>query len=185
MEAWHLALGVVFVLLLAPAIIYNRFVRLRNHCIDAWSCIDTELKRRYDLIPNLVNVVKGYAAHEKAVLEEVTRLRQQCVADTSTPGHQASTENQLVTALRRLLAVVERYPELKASENFLKLQQELAITEDRIQAARRFYNGNVREMNNAVQSFPFNFFAKAFGFGAAEFFEIEDVRARQAPEVNI
>lgn len=185
MEPWHIAFAAAAVVFVAVAIIYNRFVRLRNHCADAWSCIDTELKRRYDLIPNLINVVKGYAAHEKAVLEEVTRLRQQCVADSGTPGHQAGTENQLVGALRRMFAVVERYPELKASDNFLQLQQELAITEDRIQAARRFYNGNVRELNNAVQMFPFNLFAKIFSVETREFFEIEDVRARNAPEVKI
>lgn len=185
MQPWHFVLGIVVLILAMPVIIYNRLVRLRNHCADAWSCIDTELKRRYELIPNLVSVVKGYAAHEKEVMEQVTRLRQQCVAESGAPVHQAATENQLVGALRRMLAVVENYPELKANQNFLQLQEELTITEDRIQAARRFYNGNVRELNNAVQTFPSNLFAKVFGIACREFFEVEEIRARQAPDVRM
>src|SRR5512143_4117455 len=118
---------------------YNTLVALRNHIADAWGNIDTELKRRYDLIPNLVATVKGYAAHEREVLERVTQLRVQCIASTGRPSEQAVDENQLVAALQKLMAVVENYPQLKADQNFLQLQRELVNTEDRIQAARRFF----------------------------------------------
>ena len=164
---------------------YNRFVKLRNHCTEAWSNIDTELKRRYELIPNLVNTVKGYASHEKELLEEVTRLRNACVSDTGSPAHQAATENALIQGLKKLLVVVENYPDLKASDNFLQLQHELTNTEDRIQAARRFYNGNIRENNNLVETFPSNIIAGMFGFKLQEFFEVEDASVRIAPKVDI
>ena len=163
---------------------YNGLVRARNHCTEAWSNIDTELKRRYDLIPNLVRTVKGYAAHERELLEQVTRLREQCLRDLGAPGHQAQTENQLVRALGPLMARLENYPDLKANQNFLDLQRELANTEDRIQAARRFYNGNVRDLNNKVEMFPSNVFAGIFGFTTREFFEVEDSRVYQAPRVS-
>lgn len=176
------AIGLVLVWLMAA---YNRFIRLNNHCTEAWSNIDTELKRRYDLIPNLVRTVQGYAAHEKGLLEEVTRLRQSCLAETGAPGQQAAIENQLVGAIRRLLVRVENYPDLKASQNFLELQQELSNTEDRIQAARRFYNGNIRELNNAVESFPSNLIAGMFNFTTREFFELEEIGIRNAPEVRL
>lgn len=176
--------GLLVLLLLMMLAMYNRLVRLRNHCNEAWSNIDTELKRRYNLIPNLVNTVKGYAAHEKEVLEEITRLRTQCMGDNGTPEHQAGTENQLIRALNRLLVQVERYPDLKASQHFLDLQQELANTEDRIQAARRFYNGNVREMNNAVQMFPSSIIAGMFRFQTREYFQVEDTQVRQTPQVS-
>ena len=162
---------------------YNRLVGLRNHCDEAWSNIDTELKRRYELIPNLVATVKGYASHEREVLEEVTRLRESCSADLGSPAHQATTENALVQALNRLLVRIEAYPELKASENFLALQRELAITEDRIQAARRFYNGNVREHNNLVEMFPSSIIAGMGEFPKRDFFEVESTAFRQAPAV--
>ena len=177
--------GIAGVALLWLLMTFNRLVRLRNHCTEAWSNIDTELKRRYALIPNLVNTVKGYAAHERGLFEEITRLRNECTRATGSPREQALPENQLVGALNRLIAVVENYPDLKASNNFLQLQEELANTEDRIQAARRFYNGNVREMNNAVQSFPSNLVAGAFGFQQREFFEIEDAAVRRAPQVRM
>ncbi len=177
--------GIGGAVLLWLLVTFNRLVRLRNHCREAWSNIDTELKRRYALIPNLVNTVKGYAAHERGLLDEVTRLRAECAQATGSPREQALPENQLVRALNRLIAVVENYPDLKASSNFLQLQEELANTEDRIQAARRFYNGNVREMNNAVQSFPSNIVAGAFAFGEQEFFQIEDAAVRQAPQVRM
>ena len=164
---------------------YNRFVKLRNHCTEAWSNIDTELKRRYNLIPNLVNIVKGYASHEKELLEEVTRLRQACVDDKGSPAHQAATENALIQGLKRLLVVVENYPDLKASQNYLQLQHELTNTEDRIQAARRFYNGNVRENNNLLETFPSNIVGGMFGFKQQEFFEVEDASVRVAPQVNL
>ncbi|MBI3117304.1 MAG: LemA family protein, partial [Candidatus Hydrogenedentes bacterium] len=164
---------------------YNRLVALRNHCSEAWSNIATELKRRYELVPNLVATVKGYAAHEREVLEEVTRLRDSCVADTGSPAHQAATENQLVQALNKLLIRVEAYPDLKASTNFLELQRELANTEDRIQAARRFYNGNVRELNNLVEMFPSGLIAGACNFVKREFFVVESTAIRQAPAVAV
>jgi LemA protein len=165
-------------------LVYNRLVRIRNRCDNAWHNIDTELRRRYDLVPNLVDTVKGYAAHERELLEDVARLREECVANTGSPESQAASENKLIRALGTLLARVEAYPELKASRSFLKLQEELVNTEDRIQAARRFYNGNVRENNNLAQSVPTNLIAWAFGFGRREYFEIEDTRARQAPTVS-
>jgi LemA protein len=164
---------------------YNRLVQVRNHCTEAWSNIDTELKRRYDLIPNLVATVKGYAAHEADLLEEVTRLRQQAATDQGSPAHQAATENELVRGLSRLLARVEAYPDLKASQNFLELQHELANTEDRIQAARRFYNGNVRENNNLIEMFPSSIVANIGGFQKQEFFEVESPAIRQAPQVSL
>jgi LemA protein len=175
---------VVGAVLLFLLVTYNRLVSVRNHCQEAWAGIDTELKRRYDLIPNLVRVVKGYAAHERALLEQVTRLREQCAQNHGSPESQARSENRLVRALGRLYVRIENYPELKASENFLHLQEELVNTEDRIQAARRFYNGNVRENNNLVQMFPSSLIATAFGFGQREYFEVEDTRQRRAPAVG-
>ncbi len=175
--------AVLFVVVVLPAVMYNRLVRVRNHCDDAWHNIDTELRRRYDLIPNLVSTVKGYAAHERELLEEVTRLRAECVDNAGAPESQAASENRLVRALAALLVRVEAYPDLKASANFLEVQKELVNTEDRIQAARRFYNGNVRENNNLVQMFPTNVLASLFKFGLREYFQIEDTRARQAPQV--
>ena len=185
MAALIIIAAAILVPVLAVVIMYNGLVRLRNHCDEAWSNVDTELKRRYNLIPNLVHTVKGYAAHEKALLEEVTRLRGQCAANNGTPLEQAATENRFGRALGRLLARVERYPDLKANENFLQLQRELANTENRIQAARRFYNGNVRENNNKVQMFPSNIIASAFGFKDRQFFELEDAAARSVPRVAI
>jgi LemA protein len=180
---------VVTAILLLPIIYvlgtYNRLVKLRNTIRESWSNVDTELKRRYDLIPNLVNTVKGYARHEREVLEAVVRARQQAVDSTGSPGEQAQSENQFVRSLRSLFAVVENYPDLKASRNFLQLQHELVNTEDRIQAARRFYNGNVRENNVLVQSVPSNIVAGMFGFKEAEYFEVEDSGIRQAIEVSM
>jgi len=177
--------GVVLLLILWVAFMYNALVRGRNHCDEAWSGIDTELKRRYDLIPNLVSTVKGYAAHERETLERVTQARNAAVASQGSPASQAKDENVLVDSLKRLLAVVESYPDLKANQNFLKLQQELVNTEDRIQRARRFYNGNVRDYNNRVQVIPSALIARPFGFKEREFFEIESAVERQAPVVKI
>jgi LemA protein len=164
---------------------YNSLTRLKNFCRESWSGIDTELKRRYDLIPNLVETVKGYAKHERKVLERVTEARNRAVASTGSPESQARDENMLVGSLRQLFAVSERYPDLKASENFLKLQTELANTEDRIQAARRFYNANVRDLNTRIQVFPSNLIAAIFGFREEEFFEIDNAVERSAPQVNL
>ena len=178
-------LGFVLLLILWVAFIYNALVRGRNHCDEAWSGIDTELKRRYDLIPNLVSTVNGYAAHERETLERVTQARNAAVASQGSPASQAKDENVLVDSLKRLLAVVESYPDLKASQNVLKLQQELVNTEDRIQRARRFYNGNVRDYNNRVQVIPSGLIARPFGFKEREFFEIESAVERQAPVVKM
>jgi LemA protein len=181
----HIGLIIVIAVILIPLlwviITYNNLIKLRLQCYNAWSQIDTELKRRYDLIPNIVEVVKGYAKYEREVLVSVTEARARAVASTGTPALQARDENNLIAALRQLFGVVEKYPDLKASQNFLKLQTELVNTEDRIQASRRFYNGNVRDFNTMVQSFPSNIIAGIFRFEAQEFFEIEDMGERQAP----
>jgi LemA protein len=180
-----IVVGVIILVPLAYVLgTYNRLVRLRNTIRESWSNVDTELKRRYDLIPNLVNTVKGYAAHERAVFEAVVRARAAAMASTGSPAEQARDENELIRQMRSLFAVVERYPDLKASQNFLQLQHELVNTEDRIQAARRFYNGNVRENNVLVQSVPSNIVAGMFGFTTAEFFEIEDLSMRGAVAVS-
>lgn len=180
---------IVAVVILLPVIwliaTYNSLVKLRFHCRNSWSNIDTELKRRYDLIPNLVEAVKGYAKHESEVLQAVTDARVKALASTGSPGSQAKDENALIGSLRHLFAVVENYPNLKASQSFLKLQSQLAETEDRIQAARRFYNGNVRDLNTLAQMFPSNIVASMFGFRGEEFFEIDQVSQRAVPEVKI
>lgn len=163
---------------------YNGLVALRNHIREAWSNVDTELKRRYELIPNLVSTVKGYAAHEEAVLAEVTELRNRCAANNGRVASQSADETLLVGSLRRLVAVAENYPELKANENFLQLQRELTNTEDRIQAARRFYNGNVRDYRNKCESFPSSVVASMFSFGPESFFEV-DPAVRVAPSVSV
>lgn len=186
MTPWLVGAGAsAFLLLLALAISYNRFVGQRNLIRDSWADIDTELRRRYDLIPNLVASVKGYAAHEREVLETVTEARALAVGTTGTPGQQAHAETMLVMALRNLFAVVENYPTLKASESFLELQRELANTEDRLQAARRFYNANVRDYNRRVQSVPSTIVARLFRFEEAEYFTVDEaVRAAPAAEVG-
>ena len=152
---------------------YNTLVALRNHIREAWSNIDTELKRRYELIPNLVATVKGYADHEQEVFERVTQLRNQCAANHGSIPAQAADEMLLVEELRRLLVTVEDYPRLKADQHFLDLQKQLVHTEDRIQAARRFYNGNVRDYKNKCQQFPSNLIAKMFGFQPESYFQVE------------
>jgi LemA protein len=163
---------------------FNTLVRLRNLCRESWSGIDTELKRRYDLIPRLVETVKGYALHERETLQQVVEARNRAVASTGSPGSQARDENAFVGAIRQLFAVSERYPALKASEPFLKLQVELVDTEDRIQAARRFYNANVRDLNTREQVFPSNLIAAIFRFQPEEYFEVEDTGVRLAPAVK-
>lgn len=175
--------GVILVPIIFVVATYNTLIRLKNHIRDAWGNIDTELKRRYDLIPNLVATVKGYAAHEKEVFERVTQLRNQCAANTGPVSSQCGDEKQLVAALQRLLAVVENYPDLKADSHYLALQKELTNTEDRIQAARRFYNGNVRDYKNKCQTFPSTLVAGAFGFEAEDFFNVESA-VREVPSVG-
>lgn len=184
-------LVVVLVLVLVVAVplgwgiaTYNGFVRLRNLVQEAWRQIDVELQRRHDLIPNLVETVKGYAAHERAVFEEVTRARALASGPASGPAEQAAHENALTEAIGRLFAVAEAYPQLRASENFQQLQGELTNTEDRIAAGRRFYNANVRELNTKVETFPANLIANMFSFERAEYFEIEDRAVRQVPTID-
>lgn len=171
------ALVVIAIIFLVPILYgvvqYNGLVSLRNHLRDAWANIDTELKRRYDLIPNLVSTVKGYAAHERDVLERVVELRNRCVANAGPGATQQADERQLVEGLKRILVLAENYPQLKADQHFLKLQQELVNTEDRIQAARRFYNGNVRDYRNKCETFPSNLVAGMFGFQSADYFDVE------------
>ncbi len=158
---------------------YNGLVRLKNAVDESWSGIDTELRRRYDLIPNLVETVKGYATHEKETLERVIQARNVAYANHGSPEAQAKDENVLVGAMRQLFAIAEQYPDLKANANFAELQKELANTEDRIQRSRRFYNANVRDLNNRIELFPSNLIAGTFGFTKREYFEIEEAAARQ------
>lgn len=156
---------------------YNALVAIRNHTRDAWANIDTELKRRYDLIPNLVSVTKAYAKHERELLEAVIAQRNICKANEGSPAKQAATEQELIAGMRSLFALSEAYPDLKADQSFLELQRELTHTEDRLQSARRFYNGNVRDYRNKSQSFPSNVVAGMFDFppDAVEFFEIDSL----------
>ena len=179
-----IVLAIIFPPIFWVISIYNGLVRTRNTCDEAWSDIDTELKRRYTLIPNLVETVKGYAAHERQTLDAVIEARNRAVASVGSPASQAKDENVLVGSLRQLFALAENYPQLKANENFLKLQQELSNTEDRIQTSRRFYNANVRDLNTRTEIFPSNIVAGVFSFQKREFFEIENAAERQAPQVK-
>jgi LemA protein len=167
-------LALIVIVVIGGIASYNRFVSQRNLIKDAWANIDTELRRRYDLIPNLVSTVQGYAAHERTVFENVTKARAMATAATGSPAAQAAAEGPFVAALRQLLAVAENYPQLKANENFLALQSELSNTEDRLQTARRFYNGNVRDYNRRVQSFPSMIVANFGNFELEEFFEVDE-----------
>ena len=162
---------------------YNGLVRKRNMVQEGWSGVEVQLKRRANLIPNLVEAVKGYMGHERGVLEEVTKLRNQSLASQG-PVEKARAENLLTSALGGIFALAENYPDLKASQNFLDLQGSLAEVEEQIQMARRYYNGSVRELNIAVESFPNNLFAGRLGFSKAEFFELDDPADRQVPKVS-
>jgi LemA protein len=184
---WVIIIGLLVLGGVAFVASYNRFVRGRQQIRNAWANIDTELRRRYDLIPNLVETVRGYAAHERGTFEAVTQARAAAAAATGSPAAQAAAEGPLVAALRQLFAVAEAYPELKANQNFLALQAELSNTEDRLQGARRFYNAQVQDYNRRVHSFPSAVVASMFGFKDEEFFEIEDVMrptVEQAPRVD-
>jgi LemA protein len=179
---------IVILALIVIAVIYviatfNSLIRLQNRADEGFSDIDVQLKRRHDLIPNLVETVKGYAAHERQVLENVTQARSAAVA-ASGPQAQAQAENQLTGALRQLFAVAENYPDLKASRNFLELQNEITDTEDKIQAARRFYNMTVRDLNIKVQSFPSSVIANQRGIQKREFFELDEPADREVPAVS-
>jgi LemA protein len=164
---------------------YNKLVRLRHLIAESWGNVDVQLKRRYDLIPNLVNVVKGYAQHERDTLQTVIDARNRAEANHGAVGSQARDEQQFVAAARQLFAVAESYPDLKASQQFGALQQELVNTEDRIAAARRFYNANVRDYNVARTTFPMMLMSSFGDFPPAEFFEVEEVTLRQAPVVSL
>lgn len=165
--------------------IYNALITLRNRANEAWSDIDVQLKRRHDLIPNLIETVKGYAKHESEVLQKVTTARNQAInASAGSPAVQAQNENMLNQALKSVFAISENYPALKADQNFLKLQEELAATEDKIQASRRFYNANVRDLNTKIEMFPSNIVAGMFNFQKKEFFELEDKSERENVKVS-
>jgi len=166
-------LGIVAIVLVAAILVYNRLVSLRNRVDNGWAQIDVQLRRRYDLIPNLVSTVQGYAAHEREVFQNVTEARAHAI-DAGAVADQASAENQITRGLRQLLAVAEAYPDLKANQNFLSLQEELTGTESKIAYARQFYNDQVMRLNTLIGSFPSNVLARAFGFTRREFFDIED-----------
>ncbi len=176
-------LGIVVIVGFMAVGMYNRLVRLRNRAEESWAQIDVQLKRRHDLIPNLVETVKGYAAHERGVLEEVTRARSQAVAAGGV-REQAQAEGQLTQALRSLFAVAESYPDLKADQNFRELQAELARTEDLIASSRQVYNASVRDYDTAREVFPTNIMAGMFNFSEREYFEVEDPEDRGPVEVR-
>ncbi len=179
-----LLLGIIVVILVAYVLIaYNSLVRQRNQASEAWSDIDVQLKRRHNLIPNLVETVKGYAAHESGTLESVTQARAQALS-AQTPADQAKAESALSSTLKTLFAVSEQYPDLKANTNFLELQRELSDTEDKIQAAYRFYNGVVRDYNTAVETAPNNMIASMFHFTKRDFFELDTPADREVPQVS-
>jgi LemA protein len=185
LEIW-IVLAVIAVIALFLVATYNRLVTLRQRVREAWSDIDVQLKRRYDLIPNLVETVKGYAAHEKTVFENVTNARSNAIAAgaTGSPEQRAQAENVLTGALRSVFAVAENYPQLQASQNFRDLQEQLTATEDKIAFARRFYNGNVRDYNTSLQTFPTTVLAGMFGFTSEQYFELADAKEREVPKVS-
>lgn len=180
----YIALGVSVIFLFLVIALYNSLVCIDNQCDEAWSNVETELKRRYDLIPRLVSTVKGYVQHEKSLLEDVVNLRERALNNQNSVISQAYDETVLQQALNRLIIRLEAYPELKASKNFLELQKELSNTEDRIQAALRFYNGNVRENNNAVKQFPSNIVASIVRFDRKAFFRIDEPISKLPPDVD-
>jgi LemA protein len=169
----YIILGIIALAVLWFVFAYNSFVRAVNRSKEAWADIDVQLKRRYDLIPNLISTVKGYAAHESGTFEKITNARSAAMS-ASGPAAKGQAEGALLGAIKGIYMVAENYPDLKANTNFLDLQRELSDTENKIQAARRFYNGNVRDLNIAVESFPNNFLARMFNFAKMEFFELEE-----------
>lgn len=179
---WIFLIAIVVVIVLAIGI-YNSLVNLRNRCDNAWAQVDVQLRRRYDLIPNLVETVKGYAKHEREVFQNVTEARSKAI-NAGTVNEQGKAENMLTGALKSLFAVVENYPDLKANQNFLMLQEELAGTEGKIAYSRQFYNDNVMKFNVKQQVFPSNIIAKTFNFQEKEYFEIEEPAAREPVEVK-
>ncbi len=179
MIALFIVLGVVALIAIFFVVTYNGLVKLKIRVDEAWSDITVQLKRRYDLIPNLVNTVQGYAKHESSVFEKVTEARSNAM-NAQGPAATAETENMLSGALKSLFAVAEAYPDLKANQNFMQLQDELVDTEDKIQASRRFYNGSVRDYNTKIQVFPNNIFAGMLGFTSKEFFELDEAEQAAA-----
>lgn len=180
----YILIAVVVIILIWAAAAYNRFVTLTNRVKEAWSDIDVQFKRRYDLIPNLVETVKGYAAHEAGTLQKVTEMRTRAMNATS-PADKADAENMLSGALKSLFAVSENYPNLKANENFLELQRQLEDTENKLQAARRFYNSVVQDLNTRLQSFPSNFIGNMFGFAPRDFFQLDQADAAAKEPVKV
>jgi LemA protein len=180
MSILYIILAVIVALVLYLIIKFNGFVTLRTRVEEAWADIDVQLKRRYDLIPNLVNTVKGYATHESTAFENVTKARANAMG-AQTPAEKGAAENELSGTLKSLFAISEAYPELKANTNFLALQQELSDTENKIQAARRFYNGNVMALNTGLQMFPGNLIASMFNFAKKDFFQLEEGSAEKEP----
>jgi len=183
---WYIIVGVVVILIIVVFIAtYNKLVRLRNQVKNAWAQIDVQLKRRHDLIPNLIETVKGYMKHERETLEAITKARNLAQqAASSGPGARAKAETELSSALGRLLAVVENYPDLKANQNFLALQEELTSTENKLSFSRQYYNDSVLSYNNRTQMFPSNIVASMTGFKASEFFEVSVAGEREAPKVT-
>lgn len=184
MNTTYIVLAIVAVVLLWVIFAYNRLVSLVNRSKEAWSDIEVQLKRRYDLIPNLVETVKGYARHESSAFENVTKARAAAMG-ASAPADKAHAENMLTGALKSLFAVSEAYPDLKANENFLQLQRELSDTEDKIQAARRFYNSNVMSLNTTIESFPGNIIAGSFGFNQMDLFELSEAEQAAKEPVKV
>ncbi len=185
MTVIYVLIGLGLAVGLYVILIYNGLVSLKNRVAEAWSDIEVQMKRRYNLIPNLIETVKGYMKHERETLESVTRLRGEAMASQGSPNEQARSENMLAGALKSLFALAENYPDLKANQGFLDLQDDLAEAEDKIQAARRYYNGSVRDLNVKIEQFPSNLVAQAFKFVQAGFFELDeaDAAARQPVKV--
>lgn len=179
-----IVLGVLILAMFYIIGLYNQLVRLKNGVENAWAQIDVQLKRRHDLIPNLIETVKGYVKHERETLESVTKLRQQAINVTGNIAEQVKIESMLSQTLKSLFAVAENYPDLKANQNFLALQSELGQTEDKISYARQFYNEIVLELNNKIQMFPSNIMANLFNFKLAPFFEIINLEEKQTPQVK-
>ena len=186
MTILYVVLGIIVVLALLVIAMYNGLIRLKNRVDEAWSDIDVQLKRRYDLIPNLISTVKGYAAHERETLEKVIKARNDAMAlqNSSNVNEKLQAENNLSSTLKSIFALSENYPDLKANQNFLELQRELADTENKIQAARRFYNSNVKDFNTKLQVFPTNIIAKQLGFTARNFFEITEAVEKENIQVK-
>ena len=180
MTVVFILLGIVVLAVLYVIVTYNALVSLKTRAEEAWSDIQVQMKRRYDLIPNLVETVKGYMKHEAGTLEAVVEARSRAMADTGGPMHQAETEGMLQQALKNLFALAENYPDLKANQNFLQLQADITDTENRINMSRRFYNGSIRDLNVKIDQFPSNLVAQQFNFGKGEFFELDEAEASAA-----